>query len=926
VSDPGTQAPFNRGAKRSYREHILTDAAKDLAQRVRRRPGQALEIYRRFRKIEEHRLRLWHNAGGGGRQICRQRSELTDILFREIFLHALEAANAVHLRDDVVAIAFGGYGRREMNPFSDVDLMFIHDGRQPPPEIADAIRGCLTILWDLGLKVGHSTRSIPQAIKQANEDPLTKTSMLEARYLLGKRALFQELKERFEKQCVDGKEDQYIRWRMSNQDEMREKYGQSVFMQEPNVKNGRGGLRDYHSLLWVAWFRHRIPNLTQMVERGYLRESERRNLDKAYDFLVRVRTELHYQNGRANDSLTLLLQGKVANAFKYPQKHILGRVEAFMRDYYQQTRTLSKIVEQAYERLGVPEITKPPKPILSLLTPKKKRVTFDKFYAIDGKIYAQSRHIFNEDPHRMMRLFQHAQLRKLELSAELKDLVQRRLRLVNREFQYNRRVRETFLAILSRKGDVGRTLRMMHEVDFLGRFMPEFGNLTCLVQHEFFHRYTADEHTLVCIEKLDEVLLTENPKLVGYRSIFQKLEDPTMLYLAVLLHDTGKSQNRRHHEDESALNAQKVSRRLLLSSERRQQLILLVHSHYELSHTSQTRNLDDPATIEKFASAIKTRPNLDALMLLTLADGMGTSDAGWSDWKEGLVWALYRRTCSYFESGSDYLETFHKDRRELRELARKKLPRAFTEEIEAHFEHMPDRYFSANDPEEMVGHLKLFRQFFENRKKEGIEALKPAIKWIPRKELGHTEVWICGWDRHGFLARIAGSFLAANLNILSADAYTRGDSLALDIFRVRDSQLAPVTSQRELQRVEKFLADSLEHPEFDFRPMMKEKGFMRSYRVTQQIDLPTRISIQNSLHPLYTIVEIQTPDHLGLLYNLLRCLSDANVNIELSRITTEMEVAIDTFYITDAEHNKVEDDDAILDLQKRLHDAATGEG
>lgn len=925
MSDPATQAPFSRRRKQSYREQILSDAAKDLAQRVRKRPSNALEIYRRFRKIEEHRLRLWHNAGGGGRQICRQRSELTDILFREIFLHALEAADAVSLKDQFVVVAFGGYGRREMNPFSDVDLMFIHAGNRPAPQVADAIRSTLTTLWDLGLKVGHSTRSIPQAIKHANEDPLTKTSMLECRHLLGERTLFQTLKQRFEKQCVDGKEDQYIRWRMANQGEMREKYGQSVFMQEPNVKNGRGGLRDYHSLLWVAWFRERIPNLTQLVERGYLRESERRNLDKAYDFLIRVRTELHYQNGRASDSLTLILQGKVANAFKYPQRHILGRVEAFMRDYYQQTRTLSKIVEQAYERLGVEEIIKPPGTILSLLAPREKKVAFDKFYALDGRIYAQSRDIFKDDPHRMMRLFQHAQLRKLKLSAELKDLVQRRLRLVDREFQYNRAVRETFLAILSRKGEVGGTLRMMHEVDFLGRFLPEFGNLTCLVQHEFFHRYTADEHTLVCIEKLDEILLTENPKLIGYRSIFQRLEDPTMLYLAVLLHDTGKSQNRRHHEDESALNAQKVSRRLVLSSDRRRQLILLVHSHYELSHTAQTRNLDDPATIEKFASIIKSRSNLDALMLLTLADGMGTSDQAWSDWKEGLVWALYRRTSAFFEAGPDYLESFHKDRLALRAAVEKKLPKTFTEEIEAHFEHMPDRYFSANGPEEMIGHLRLFRQFFENRSREGHAALMPTIKWIPRKEHGHTEVWVCGWDRHGFLARIAGSFLAANLNILSADAYTRGDSLALDIFRVRNSQLAPVTSQKEFQRVEKFLADSLVHQEFDFRPMMHEPGLLRSYRVSQEIDLPTRISIQNSLHPVYTIVEIQTPDRLGLLYDLLRALSDADVNIELSRITTEMEVAIDTFYITGPNDQKVEDDEAILDLQKRLHAAATSD-
>lgn len=915
-----------RPKKPAYRDHLLTDAAKDLARRVREKPKEALETYRKFIKIEEHRLRLWHNAGGGGRQICRQRAELVDILIKDIFTHSLKEAKADHLKETVVVLAFGGYGRREMNPFSDVDLMFVHEGRQLPSEIADAIRKGLMILWDLGLKVGHSTRSIPQAVRHANDDPLIKTSMLECRCLLGRRSLFQEFKQRFEKQCIDGKEEAYVRWRMQNQDEVRERYGRSVFMQEPNVKWGRGGLRDYQSLLWIAWFRNRIPNLTQLVERGFLRESERRNLDKAYDFLLRVRTELHYQNGRPNDSLTLLMQGKVANAFKYPQKHILARVEAFMRDYYQQTRTIDKIVEQAYERLGVWESRSAPNPLLSLITPRRKRVTFDRFYAKDGLLHAQSRDIFNDDPLRMMRLFQHAQLRKLSLSAELKDLVQRRLHLVTREYQYNRAARETFLAILSRKGEVSRTLRMMHEVDFLGRYLPEFGALTCLVQHEFFHRYTADEHTLVCIEKLDEVLLTENPKLLGYRSLFQKLEDPAVLYLALLLHDTGKSQNRRHHEDESALNAQRVARRMVLSPERRRQLILLVHAHYELSHTAQTRNLDDPASIEEFAGIVKSGSNLDALMLLTLADGMGTSDKAWSDWKEGLVWTLYRRTRGFFETGQDSFDAFRRDRTELRRLIEQKLPKSFREEIAAHFEHMPERYFSASEPEEIVGHLKLFRSFFEERIQNGKTPLMPAIRWLPRKDQGHTEVWICGWDRHGLLTRIAGSFLAANLNILSADAYTRGDNLALDIFRVRDAQVGAVTAQREFQRVERILSDSVAHLKYDFRPLMKERSFLKSYRVTQQIDLPTRISIQNSLHPLYTIVEIQTPDRLGLLYDLLRSLSDANVQIELSRITTEMEVAIDTFYITGPDGSKVEDDEAILDLQSRLRKAATLEG
>ena len=898
-------------------EHALEIAARALREKTLKRVGENIEVFRAFRKVEEHRLRMWHHAGPGGREVARQRSDLVDILFRELFEGIIRSVVPKGLTEPLVVTALGGYGRRELTPFSDVDIMFVIPRSQPSRASEEIIRKTLTTLWDVGYKVGHSTRSIAQTVKQANGDMITKTSLLESRYLSGDRNLFAEFREHFENECVQGREGEYVSWRLANQAETRARYGGSVFMQEPNVKNGVGGLRDYHSMLWISYFKVRLNTTAKLVERRFLRDSERRALEKSYDFLLRVRNEMHYLSGRSLDGLTLQLQGRVAAGFNFPQRHILHRVEAFMREYFSHARNIHLITQSVIERMNVvPEKSG----FFGILRPKIEK--FDGFVARGGKLYEESRETLAEDPYRLIRAFHHAQVRQLNFSTELRDFIRRRLRLVDRTFQYTRVARETFLAILSRKGEVGRILREMHDLGFLGRYIPEFGALTCLVQHEFYHRYTADEHTLVCIEKLDGILFAEEEKFRGYRAIFQKLEDPAMLYLALLLHDTGKAANKRHHEDASAFLAQKVARRLQLSPERRRMLITLVNSHYEISFTAQKRNLDDPATIAEFAGIVGNRANLEALMLLTLADGQGTSDQNWSDWKEGLVWTLYRRTTDYFEGGRISIAQFRENLEDLREAVSRRLPKDFVDEIEAHFEHMPERYFQMFDSEQIAGHMRLFRTFLETHlTREDPPAYAPVFKWIARPEQGHSEVWVCGWNRPRLLERIAGAFLSAQINILSADVFTRGDNLALDIFRVCSTQLTPVTSARDITRVETRLCDSLAFEDYDFSPLLNKDALLRTYRISQEAEIPTKIVVDNTSHPSFTLVDIQTPDRLGLLYDLLRALGETDVNIELSRITTEMDVAMDTFYVTDG-NGKITDLSSIKRIQRLLQRAS----
>jgi [protein-PII] uridylyltransferase len=907
-------------------EKILAHAERQLTSEGSRRLRERLDLYKKFLKIEEHRLRLKHYSGAGGLEIVRDRAALLDIVLRHLFEGALDGSDFADKTPPVALLAIGGYGRGELSPYSDVDILFLHDSSRISSEAAEAIEQVLYMLWDVGFKVGHSTRSIDEAIKLANADVLTKTSLLESRFLAGDHRGHSKFRREFFERCVRGQVDHYLKWRLENQDERHRKYGGSVFMQEPNIKNGCGGLRDYHNMQWICYFRDGVMSTAKLVERKYISESDRRAIDRAYDFLQRVRTELHYLSKRPSDLLTLFYQGQMANSFRYPQKNVLRRSESFMRDYYQHGRTIYLTAKRVTEGFLLPDISeKEQKPVFGFLAKRKlKTEQFDGFYSHGRLIYAENPEIFHEDPFRLIRVFLYAQQRELELSSELQQLIRRRTRLVNRTFQYARAARETFQAILSRKGQVGHILRMMHEVDFLGKYMPEFGELTCLVQHEFFHRYTADEHTLVCIEKLDSLIDTEDPKLAPYKSLFLKLEDPYVLYLALLLHDTGKASGARHHAEASALSAQKVAARLQLAPERRRKLILLVDHHMTLSEIAQRRNLEDSATIADFAEVVRNPENLDGLMLLTLADGQGTGGQNWSDWKETLVWHLYHATSSYLHDEREFFAERRIAREDLQQAVSKKMAKDSAEEIEVHFSSMPDRYFQSHNVNEIVGHLRLFRSFVELRLRNPKLALSAAVKWQSKPDQGHSEFWICTWDRAALMAKIAGSFATASINILSADVYTRVDNLMLAIFRVCDTSFRPVSDERDLQQVESVLQESLEKIDYDFSPLMEKARKRTAFHLPIGLELPTKLVISNEIHSGYTVIDLQTADRLGLLYDLLICLSRAKVNIASSRIATEKGAAFDSFYVTDLEGRKITDEGMLRHLQMSLLAAATG--
>ncbi len=908
-------------------EQVLAHAENQLAATGARRPTEVLPLYKKFLKIEEHRLRLKHQAGGGGREICELRGKLVDILLRHVFASAVRAAGTQESATEqpLALIALGGYGRGELNPASDVDVMLLHGPSRGKvsPYIEQIVEQILYALWDVGFKVGHSTRSIKDAIEQANRDMLTKTAMLESRYLAGNEKLAHLFRDQFRAKCVVGHEREYVEMRMEDQATRHTKFGDSVYMQEPNLKNGCGGLRDYQNLLWVTFFKEGALTTTHLVGKNWLTETDRRRIEAAYDFLLRLRTDLHYVTGRANDILHLNMQEQIARRLHYSAPRGQLRSETLMREYYEHTRNIFRVTERITEQFAEGYATERTRSLFSFL-PLRRGITekrLEEFTVRNGRLHTDRRDLFQQDSTQMMRVFQLAQEYRLELSPELEDLLYRRLKLITRTYQYAKIPREMFIDMLSKKGEVGRVLRMMHRVDFLGRYIPEFGQLTCLVQHEFFHRYTADEHTLVCIDKLDALAQTTDPKFIAYRRLFEELKDPLVLYLALLLHDTGKAVRANPHAEASALFAQRVASRLQLSSEQRKSLILLVDHHITLSNIAQQRNLDDPATVVELANFVKQQSNLDALMLLTLADGQGTGASAWSDWKEWLVWQLYHGTTKYLADQESFYNQGKIERANLQTTITSTLPPDFGEEIEAHFDYMPDTYFRGSAVSEIIGHIKLFRNFLELAT-EGEKSLVPAVSWEPFPDQGHTIAAFYTWDREQLLAKIAGSFAIVPINILSVDTFGRGDHTVLNVFHVCDPQGHAVTEKGDFKLVEEALLRALQKQNYEFGELI-EKGRRQTRLVApQELEFPTRITIDNKAHPAYTLIQVRTADRVGLLYDLLECFGHNGVAMAVSRILTQDGAAMDTFYVSDsATRGKITEAARIATLQKHLQRA-----
>ena len=921
----------------SLLDKIEADASARLPLPDGRRPGEELARYRDFVEMQADRLHKLHKKGGSGREVCQGRAAVIDQLLQHLLRAIMRDVMSGSQRSVRFAlVAIGGYGRAELSPHSDIDLLFLHNAERAliaraktHPYLSALIDGMLYSLWDIKLKVGHSVRSVEDCVSVANRDMQSKTSLLEARFIAGDRELYGRLSTVFLARCVRGFEDEYIAARIEDQETRRAKHGGSACMQEPNIKSGCGGLRDYQNLLWMAFFKYRTRTLGELERRELVSATEREQLESAYDFLLRVRNAMHIETHRASDVLVRSLQPVIAAAMGCGDRSPVKRIEGFMHEVYIHLRNVHLITRTLEQRLALlPHAVRRLPSFRDLIRNGRRRVqqqVADGFRFGAGEIRAVNNQVFREEPTRLMRVFFYAQQRGLRLHPDLAQSIRNQLSLVDRDFHRNEHVGRTFLEILNQRGNVAPVLRTMHDVGFLGRYLPEFGRLTCLVQHDFYHQYTADEHTLACIDHLDRIWEAKTPPHANYSEIFQSIERPFILYLALLLHDAGKAERSGQHSEIGAEVALGVARRMHLDGAVTHTLRLIIEHHLLMASISQRRDLDDPAVIRQFAAQVQSVENLKLLALHTVADSLGTSDKLWNGFKDALLVQLYRAALEVLTGATRFIRAAEKEREVLLEEVRGLLPAEVQEEeVEAHAAKLPPRYYQIHSAEEIATDLRLVHEFMRRQMTEVDQALVPVVDWHNEPDRGYSVVRICTWDRSGLFSKISGALTAAGLNISSAQIFTRDDGIILDVFYITDSRNGLPAGPEARDRFEKILVNALAG-DVDLEQLIaRRKSPGPLYHFSEDDRISPAIRLDNDSSEEFTVLDLETEDHIGLLHAVSRVLTELDLDITLAKIHTEKGAAIDSFYLRERPKGKVLGAARQAEVIRHLRKAITG--
>lgn len=887
-------------------------------------------------------LRLRHDQGASGLDVVHGRTEIIDTMVTRLFEVAADHHSKTRPSPSVAVslIALGGYGRRELAPWSDVDIMFLYPAKSKPAAV-EALQAYLNQevlypLWDCGLKVGHSTRTVDDVFVQAKREIMVMTSLLEARYLAGSAALCDSFLLAYRNFYATDDPKGYIVARLEDQAQRRAKYGDTVFNQEPDIKNGVGGLRDYQNTLWMAQVKLGITKMAELADEGHMNPNEVAEFVRAYDFLLRVRNELHFESSRATDVLNLDSQPRVAWNLGYTQQVLLARVERFMQDYYRCAQTIFRVSSTVESRLALTVGRKssgakiPLREALKNARVRKSR-RVDGFVVRGGELAAESPTVFQDDPVRLIRVFRHCQGLECLPDFHLSQLIRESLPLMANIAQ-SPDAGVAFRAILSEPGAVHPALQRMHELGVLGRFIPEFDALTCLVQHEFYHRYTADIHTLNAIRELDLIYTEADPIKLKYRSVLHEIEDPALIYLTLLLHDIGKAAGIKDHSASGVRIAGPIMERLDVSARGRELVSFVIKNHLAMARFWQKRDVDDPKTSASFAELVGDPERLRCLYVHTFCDARGTSADLWNSYKDTLHTTLYRNTLERLRLG-EALDASHENKRKMtqQELIAKRIAGISDDEIAAHFSLLPDRYFILTDASEITLHIQMVNRLLKSiTATDSVGSLRPVIDWKDDLNRSLTVVNVVTWDRAGLFYKLAGAFSAAGLNILGAKVISRTDHIAIDTFYVVEPGRGVVqnsSAQESFARIIEtaLVSNSDLYPEIlaQAKKIAATRYLYSNGGEALQSSFPPTVEVYHEISMQRTIVEIQARDQIGLLYRLAKAIYDFGFDITFARIGTERGVAIDTFYIESANHEPVEDPERLRGLRAALTEVIT---
>jgi len=879
----------------------------------------ALAVFRRHLARIQHHVRDGFEQGDlSGIEAARMLASLMDGLIGELTGYALAMHGTLQggtkaAVDPLAIAATGGFGRGVLAPFSDIDLLFLTRD-EPAPGVLRVVEFMLYLLWDLGLKVGHATRSIADCLAEAEKDATTRTSLLDARLLTGDAVLFDAFSSAFEEACHDGSADRYLAAKQAERYQRHGRYGDSPFVVEPNIKEGRGGLRDLQTLYWMARFVFGIHDIAELASgRGaagcIITATEARLARRSWDFLWTLRFHLHYVAGRAEERLTFDLQPVVGARMGYTRHGRQDGVERFMRHYFLTAREVTRlthVMEPALlrEALGPPAISPEADPELLAAG----------FVLADGELLSAPGHEFHVEPVQMLRILQVARDRDLKLHPlALRALIRNERRAV--KLRDDPAAAALFLDLLCGRdnehnpADGARWLTVLNETGFLGRFLPDWARIVGQMQFDTYHVYTVDEHTIEAVRVLNSLERGELAEVAPVASgLVDHLQSRRALYVAMLIHDIAKGRGGDHSELGAEL-ALEVGPALGLSAEETESVSWLVLHHLLLSQTAFKRDIDDPKTILDLADTIQSPERLRLLLVLTVADMRAVSARVWNGWKATLLRELYSRVAEVLEGG---LSTTERDVRVLRakEAAAALLTDWPDTDIQKFLSLGYAGYWLSFDPDSHQRHARLIRDAEARRAPLTVETQVLAARAV-------TEVTVYAADHAGLFSRIAGALAVAGASIVDARIHTLTNGMALDTFWVQDAAGGAFDAPHRLARLSVLIEQALSGRLRLATEIRKASRALLGRRM-RAIHVPPRVVIDNHASNTHTVLEVNGRDRPGLLHDVTAAISEHGLQIASAHVTTYGVRAVDVFYVKDVFGLKVENERKLAALREAL--------
>ncbi|MGK9054658.1 [protein-PII] uridylyltransferase [Neorhizobium petrolearium] len=867
-----------------------------------------LPVLRRASAEGREKARALLGRDGSGLNCARRLSWLQDQIITVLYEVIVESIHPEGA--DIAVAAVGGYGRDTLAPGSDIDLLFLL-----PEKNSDAMRKAveflLYVLWDMGFKVGHATRTVEECIRLSKTDMTIRTAILESRYICGREALVTELETRFDREIVADTGPEFIAAKLAERDQRHQKAGDTRYLVEPNVKEGKGGLRDLHTLFWIAKYYYRVRDTAELVNLGVLSREESRLFEKADDFLWAVRCHMHFLTGKAEERLSFDIQREIAESLGYHTRPGLSAVERFMKHYFlvaKDVGDLTRILCAALEDEQAKDAPGLTRRVISRFTKRVRKIpgTVD-FVEDRGRITLADPNVFKRDPINLIRFFHVADINGLELHPDALKRMTRSLSLIDNDVRENEEANRLFLSMLTSRRDPALMLRRMNEAGVLGRFIPEFGKVVAMMQFNMYHHYTVDEHLIRSVEALSEI---DNGKAADIHPLSNKLmptiEDRTVLYVAVLLHDIAKGRQ-EDHSIAGARIARKLCPRLGLNAKQTELVVWLIEEHLIMSMTAQTRDLHDRKTITDFAEKVQSMDRLKLLLILTICDIRAVGPGVWNGWKGQLLRTLYYETELLLSGGFS-------------ELSRKERARQAEEELFGALSDWSQKdrrtysklhyqpYLLSVSLEDQLRHAKFIRE---------ADKAGQALATMVRTDSFHaiTEITVLAPDHPRLLSIIAGACAAAGANIADAQIFTTSDGRALDTILVNREFAVDEDELRRGGTISRMIEDVLSG-----KKRLPEVIATRakSRKRNKTFTIPPSVIISNGLSNKFTVIEVECLDRTGLLADITAVLADLSLDIHSARITTFGEKVIDTFYVTDLVGHKVVNENRQGNITARL--------